>query len=70
MFGNTRLLAPEVQKLNLSHPGFKPKTCPLQEQAANRLSQLVGLPLLLLRILVRSKFKMAFIYLQTNISDV
>ena len=39
MFGNTRLLTPEVQKLNLSHPGFKPKACPLRERAANRLSQ-------------------------------
>ena len=42
MFGNTRLLAPEVQKLNLSHPGFEPKTCPLRERAANQLSQLEG----------------------------
>ena len=39
MFGNTRLLAPEVQKLNLSHPGFEPKTCPFRERAANQLSQ-------------------------------
>ena len=29
-----------MQKLNLSHPGFEPKTCPLRERAANRLSQL------------------------------
>ena len=33
-------LAPKAQKLNLSHPGFEPKTCPLREQAGNRLSQL------------------------------
>ena len=32
-------LAPAVQKLYLSHPGFEPKTCPLRERAANQLSQ-------------------------------
>ena len=32
-------LAPAVQKLYLSHPGFEPKTCPLRERAANQPSQ-------------------------------
>ena len=39
MFWQHPSLAPEVQKLNLSHPGFEPEAFPLREQAANQLSQ-------------------------------
>ena len=54
-----------MQKLNLSHPGFEPKTCPLREQAANQLSQ-SGYIVVIYQAIWWSRADAVYVHLSSN----